>query len=140
MGKLIGNSPEDYEGYEGKSRRLSVQCSLRKALQVKSSKVEHLTRSEKTKLSEFHAIANQEDITKLGHKELFIRMFELFAVLPNDFNRFIKSLVEEPNSKIYDLGCGGNNGIVKLLQKSLEEKDCELFNYQFDKCQKNLIS
>ena len=46
-------------GYEGRSRRLTVQCSLRKALQLKSSKTEQLTRSEKNKLSEFHAIANQ---------------------------------------------------------------------------------
>ena len=68
-----------------------------------------------------------------------MRMFELFAVLPNNFNGFITSLLSEPNSKIYDLGCGGNNGIVKLLQKSLEGKDCKLFNYQFDKCRKDLI-
>lgn len=51
-------------GYEGKSRRLSVQCSLRKALQLKGSKVDKLTRSEKTRLSEFHAIANQAGLLR----------------------------------------------------------------------------
>ena len=50
--------------YKGKSRRLSVQCSLRKALQVKSSKSDKLTKSEKKRLCEFHTIANQAGLLR----------------------------------------------------------------------------
>lgn len=81
------------------------------------------------------------DLTILDHQQLYLRMFQLFAVLPNDLNlHFVQRI--QPDAKIFDLGCGGNNGIIKLLQKSLQDQnrsDCQLYNYQYDKCIKNIF-
>ena len=82
---------------------------------------------------------NGKIITNLPHKELYLRMLKLFAVLPNDIDRFfMKNIVSDVN--IYDFGCGGNNGIVSLIKLGLNGKaNCGLYNFQFDKCNKNLL-